>query len=1196
MPRVLSLLLTVGLILAAIPCSGSAVDATDAWQPVPVPGPIPADAASAAPPWRWYRAWFKPHDSFFTPHERNLFAESVTLNLRGFSGAHEVFVNGVSVGRGGTFPPEYQDGIAGNHRHKIPPGLLKQGQWNGLFIRAYHPDGRSGFQGEAPFVMDYFNEAILEGVWEWRPAESVASPGSEATARTERPARAAFDQYHESHRVLGEAQRFVPGPKKTPAETMALMKPAADLRVDLLLHEPEVAQPTHFSFDARGRLWVAQYRQYPYPAGSRMLSRDKYYRAQYDRVPEPPPRHVPGRDRITVHEDTDGDGLPDRQTVFLDGLNMANAVLPGRGGVWVMNTPYLLFFPDANGDDVPDGPPVVHLAGFGLEDTHSVANGLVWGPDGWIYGGQGSTTTSRVVRPGLDPEGAPGIHFEGCMVWRYHPVSREYELFAEGSGNVFGLELDGEGRLFSGHNGSETRGWHYQQGGYYLKQGADPGKFGPPRNPYTFGQLPWMAPAAPFQRFTHILSVVEGAALPPSRQGQLFWLDPLHNVVLSTDRHRIGATFGTRDLGPVLHCSDEAFRPVYLANAPDGSIIIADFYEHYIAHGQHYQSQIDPTTGRLYRLRGADLPLVKDVRLDDKTPEALLAALTHSNRWHRLMAARVLAEKISGGPGRRSDSSGSDLLARLKGRVLAADAPIAALWALHQAGGLKEEQAVQLIEHPSALIREWSVRLMGDARHIGRPLLEAWLHRIPRETEVRVRAQLAASARRLPAAQALPLVTALLAHDEDVSDPCVPLLCWWVVESHWPSDRTAILDLWKTDALWKRPLARTAVLPRLMRRCAVQGRRQDLLDAAGLMERAPDAESVSALMVGFEEAFRGRDASALPEELVQALARRGKASLSLRLRQRDPVALPEALDRLKTSAASVPEKVDWVKTLVEIRAPGLRSVLVGLLKDAAAPVPIRQAALSGLGIEEDPVLASVALGILPGASPELRNSALEFLASRPTWSLALMEAVDRGGVDRRSIPAEWVERLRRSPDAAVRRRVSAVWPAAPRSGSPSGPAPELAARIRQIEGVLRKAPGNPYSGEALFQQRCAGCHRLFFKGGSVGPDLTSYQRDHWGTLLTSILDPSAEIREGYASVEVEMRDGRILAGFLTDRDARMTSLRGLDGQDRVLPSAEVLEVRPTGRSLMPEGLLDGLSDEQLRDFFAYLRSSQPFTR
>jgi putative heme-binding domain-containing protein len=155
---------------------------------------------------------------------------------------------------------------------------------------------------------------------------------------------------------------------------------------------------------------------------------------------------------------------------------------------------------------------------------------------------------------------------------------------------------------------------------------------------------------------------------------------------------------------------------------------------------------------------------------------------------------------------------------------------------------------------------------------------------------------------------------------------------------------------------------------------------------------------------------------------------------------------------------------------------------------------------------------------------------------------------------------------------------------------------DCAARIRQIEEVLRKAPGNPYAGEALFQQRCAACHRLFFKGGFVGPDLTSYQRDHLGTLLTSILDPSAEIREGYASVEVETRDGRILAGFLTHREDRQTTPRGLDGQDQALPAAEVLAVRPTGRSLMPEGLLDGLSDQQLRDFFAYWRSSQPFSR
>ena len=186
------------------------------------------------------------------------------------------------------------------------------------------------------------------------------------------------------------------------------MKPANDLAVDLIASEPHVAQPTHISFDERGRMWVAQYRQYPYPAGVKMISRDKYYRSRFDRVPPAPPQHDRGRDMITVHEDTDGDGTFDKHNVVLDGLNMANAALRGHGGIWVMHTPYLLFYPDANGDDVPDRDPEVRLAGFGLEDTHSVANGLVWGPDGWLYGAQGSTTTSRVVRPGRRSAGLRG--------------------------------------------------------------------------------------------------------------------------------------------------------------------------------------------------------------------------------------------------------------------------------------------------------------------------------------------------------------------------------------------------------------------------------------------------------------------------------------------------------------------------------------------------------------------------------------------------------------------------------------------------------------------------------------------------------------------------------------------------------------------------------------------------------------------
>ena len=228
----------------------------------------------------------------------------------------------------------------------------------------------------------------------------------------------------------------------SPAEALKKLKLADGLAMQVVAHEPAVAQPLNMYFDERGRLWVTQYLQYPFPAGLKIVEYDKYLRAVYDKVPPPPPNHFRGKDKITIHEDTDGDGVFDKHKTFLDGLNMARSVITGRGGAWVLMPPYLLFYPDKNGDDIPDGDPEVHLAGFGFEDTHSVANGIAWGPDGWVYGAQGSTVSCRVTRPGIDPPGAPGQYFEGCMVWRYHPDTREFEIFAEGGGNVFGLEFD----------------------------------------------------------------------------------------------------------------------------------------------------------------------------------------------------------------------------------------------------------------------------------------------------------------------------------------------------------------------------------------------------------------------------------------------------------------------------------------------------------------------------------------------------------------------------------------------------------------------------------------------------------------------------------------------------------------------------------------------------------------------------------
>jgi putative heme-binding domain-containing protein len=154
----------------------------------------------------------------------------------------------------------------------------------------------------------------------------------------------------------------------------------------------------------------------------------------------------------------------------------------------------------------------------------------------------------------------------------------------------------------------------------------------------------------------------------------------------------------------------------------------------------------------------------------------------------------------------------------------------------------------------------------------------------------------------------------------------------------------------------------------------------------------------------------------------------------------------------------------------------------------------------------------------------------------------------------------------------------------------------MRAAMDKLQRVLKAGTGNPYAGEPIFTERCASCHQLFHKGGRIGPELTPYQRDDLGTLLPSLLDPSAEIREGFVNYVVETKDGRALSGFIADQDANVVVVRGFDGEDVSLARTDIREMTPSRTSLMPEGLLDGLTDQQLRDFFAYLRIPQPISK
>ena len=1187
----------VWLVLCLAMVSAFSVSGSE-WKPVNVPGGW-TEFFSDTPESEkvgWFRCWVRVPDSYFSPHERNLFEESVGIYLRDLSGFHDLRVNGVPIGQGRAHDSDIKSADGVLFRHKVPVGTLEKGMWNEISLKLTAPSRLGGFRNQAPFIMDYFLECDFEGEWEFIEDDHYV-PGQ---ATNVRPPRAAFDQFHESRRILGRTDQ-VHGPSLEPSESASMMRAQEGLQTELLLHEPTVTQPFHFTFDERGRLWVAQSRQYPYPAGVQMLSRDKYYRAHYDKIPPPPPNHTPGADRISIHEDTDGDGQYDSHSIFLDGLNMANSAIRGRGGVWVMHTPHLLFYPDANADDIPDGPPEVRLTGFGFEDTHSIANGLVWGPDGWLYGGQGSTCSCRVTRPDVDSPGTPGVYFEGCMVWRYHPDTKAFEIFAEGGGNTYGLEFDALGRLYSGHNGGNTRGWHFIQGGFYQMQGVNPGKFGPPRNAYAFGELPMLAADDRIVRFTHIGAFVDGTAMPENYAGNLFAIDPLHNEIIASRWIEEGSTFRTSDLGVVVKSADSAFRPVHIANAPDGSLTVSDMYEFYIAHGQHYQNQIDPTTGRIYRISGHSQPRETDLNLAGKSDHELMALLGHPNKWHRMTAVRLLGE-------RRNPQSVSTLQSMVA--TQAGHASLHALWALHQTGHLDETTARLALQHPDSSVRLWTLRFLGDIygiqRNLGLPgtttealpipltLFEALMDLARVESNAEVRSQCASTARRLAAHQGFQLAAAMMSRDEDFTDPFIPLLCWWVFEAHMPARTEAVVDFFLSseDLDRDRPIVIGHVLPRLSRRLSVDGRRQDLIFLAELFNGTTSRNQSLALLKGYEEAFRGRSiaATTIPDELASALEKLSSTSLVLRLRQGNDQAFPEAKNRISDGEVPIAERLQLIRLLGEIHRPSDKDFLIGLAsgdRDTA----LRKSSMAALGGYDDQKIIEVALGWIDDPSREIRLAALTLVTHRPAWIQTLLDKLDSGAVDKAIIPAEIVDILSSHTDSRIRDRMAGLFGNGARKLTSTGTLSE-----EDVLEIIRSGPGNPYDGESLFMERCGACHRLFFKGGNVGPDLTSYQRNDSGTLLASILNPDAEIREGFQFVTLHTLDNRTIAGFEVERDSGVTIIRGLDGQNVILENSNISDRIPVNRSLMPTGLLEDLSNKQIRDLFAYLRISQPISR
>ncbi|MFO1019086.1 MAG: PVC-type heme-binding CxxCH protein [Planctomycetales bacterium] len=958
----------------------------------------------------------------------------------------------------------------------------------------------------------------------------------------------------------------------SPQAALRKMSVPEGLAVTQFASEPEIRQPIFCKCDERGRLWTIQYLQYPNPAGLKRVKVDRYSRTEYDRKPEPPPRGPQGADRITICEDTDGDGRADKFKDFVTGLNLCTGVEFGFGGVFVIQAPYLLFYPDRNRDDIPDSDPEVLLDGFGIEDSQSLANHLTWGPDGWLYGLNGSTTTCRIQ----------GIEFQQG-VWRYHPLTKKFELFCEGGGNLFGLTFDRKGRLFYSSNGGVF--YHAVQGGYYEKNF---GKHGPLHNPYAYGFFKNVTLQGQTGRPNPGGTVYTGETFPHRFHDAFLCSDFLTHTCSWWQLAPRGSTVQGKLGGLLVESNDNWFGATDLCLGPQGEIYVTDFYDRRTAHPDP-DAQWDTSNGRIYRLQSKDVSPKPIPHLLQASTSELVELLKQPNGWLRDRVRRQLAE--------RRDPQAIPLLKTLVAQTQDENLALQGLWALHVSGQLNAAYAREVLQHPAEHLRAWTVRLIGDEGTVEHSLAEPLLELGRSDPSVQVRAQLAASAKRIPGVVAVPLLQALMQRDLDRGDLYVPLMLWWGLESKAVSHRDHVLSTFAVPASWPNETLRDNVL-RLLRRYAAEGTPagyaacQRIISSRQIPSELP---VVDALLLGLRERPRGAaDGNFLvvPEPLqhtIREIWQRGPEE-DARIRLAIEAGLQEPLRTIVSGLKSERFGPVIQNRLAILRDYPTSDCIPAVLSFAGSQYPeaIRLAALEVLQRFSNPEITHALLTDYPQMSEPLKSRTRDLFFTRPSSTLAFLALVDQKKISPESIPLDQLRGLALLQNPQVDALVVKHW-----GNLKPGTPEEKLADIRRFNNDLRAGKGDLTSGKALFTKHCATCHKLQGEGNAIGPDLSGTVKGDLNSLLTNIVDPSAVVKRDFLSYTLVTHAGQIYTGLIAAQDAASVTLLDAKNQRQRINRDQIEEFKESPVSLMPEKLLEPLSPQELRDLFAYLQQAGP---
>ena len=954
------------------------------------------------------------------------------------------------------------------------------------------------------------------------------------------------------------------------------------LEVSLWAENPLLNKPVQMNFDPAGRLWVASSEAYP------MIE-----------VGQSAP------DKIVVLQDTTGDGTADKSTVFAEGLLIPTGVIPGDGGVYVAQSTDLLFLKDTDGDGKADERRRV-LSGFGTEDTHHNLHTLAWGYDGHLYMNQSVYTRTFTETP----HGVVRLLAGGGF--RFSTKSLRLQTFFHGLWNAWGHQWDRYGQSFL------TDGAGFDGAGHVV-----PGTMLPPV-PGARHTLGLISPG----KYPKLCSaeIILGDSFPEDWQGSLITCDFRANRVTRFTLLDDGSGFVTEQQDDLIRTSESSFRPIDVKQGPDGALYVADWSNPIINHGEvdFRDARRDRWHGRIWRITAKESAPRPIVNLYDASTEALLNHLRSRDRYTTDQSRRVLIE--------RPEETKKHLAAWVA-RQSTDEARLQGLWLTQAIGAQDTALLDQLLECPDGKIRAAAVRVLADwsdpqlNQQVNPPSnsapsisanesLQRFADRMADEYP-RVRLEAISGLTRLRSTESAELALTAIDHPMDrfldhamhrMIESNAEILMARIEQPDWldqDANRQAQLEFVLTSV---RPNQASRFLKRFIAKKGIDrsgtgpwieliakaGSKTELALLAHHIEsdqldppatiRAIDALVQAKKLRGIEPDGLQETASRLRQCLVSDAPHLQLASLRLLGSGKMRSAIEDVFALAKDQSHSPSLRSAAIDALRSMGGPGAVDALKSLAKDS-----------HGLAIRTSAVTALSAMDVNVASEPffELLSEVETEPEAVNLWR-SILAPKNAGAVLAKRLPKDLTEMTARAGVRAAKEGgrnlpslVAALTPLAGMTTAKAVWSPEMASEIK----ALVETNGNASRGESIYRNvklQCVLCHAIGGVGGKVGPDLSSLGASApVDYLIESMFDPNAKIKENFHSITIMTDDGRMVSGIESGSTEDEVILRDATGKLIRIPETEI-EARQNGKSLMPEGLLDEVAQQDQVDLIRFL--------